>query len=74
MATEPASETAAWQLPEKWTEDTVDETGSKLSKRYICTTTHTPISIDRGMSTCLPIGQGPDCNSAFVAKMGLLYQ
>lgn len=25
-----------YQLPEKWSEDAVDESGSKLSKRYAC--------------------------------------
>ena len=33
MVTEPAAPSAAWQLPGKWSEDAVDETGNKLSKR-----------------------------------------
>lgn len=29
-----ATESAGWTLPDKWSEDLVDEKGEKLSKRY----------------------------------------
>lgn len=29
------AETAGWTLPDKWSEDLVDENGTKLSKRWV---------------------------------------
>jgi hypothetical protein len=29
------ADASTWVLPEKWSEDAVDETGAKLSKRWV---------------------------------------
>ena len=35
-----ASDSSGWTLPEKWSEDLVDENGSKLSKTCVMNQTH----------------------------------
>lgn len=35
MADEANGSAAGWVLPEKWSDDLVDEKGEKLSKRYV---------------------------------------